>query len=319
MSALPTDALGGGALLGGLWASPQARDYRSPDAGRLERDNGGGNANLNDQVDKWPTPSADNFRTRGGDRADEKGLDQLVKQWPSPRAEDSESCGAHPNRSQPDSTGSAVSLWTTPTSRKGGPDDPADRQERGAGGSDLRQQIENWSTPRVQRGATQNDKGDPEKPRLTLEGEVKQFPTPSARDVKGANAKSYEERGGGKQGEQLPNALAHQNGEKGQLNPQWEAPLMGWPCFRFTDDQGTHWWDWTSPDPLPQGLAGEGEWFDFFPGYPAGQGPYQKPWEPPRTVPKGTIPFRRQRVEMVGNGVVPWCAAAAFMLLFEGL
>jgi hypothetical protein len=49
------------------------------------------------------------------------------------------------------------------------------------------------------------------------------WPTPAARDYRHPNAKSYAERGGGKKGEQLPNAVG------GPLNPTWVEWLMGWP------------------------------------------------------------------------------------------
>jgi len=79
------------------------------------------------------------------------------------------------------------------------------------------------------------------------------WPTPASRDYRSANAKPYSERGGGKKGEQLPNAVAHyptptatdaikrgnvsprpgamglSETARGQLNPTWVEWLMGWP------------------------------------------------------------------------------------------
>ncbi len=49
------------------------------------------------------------------------------------------------------------------------------------------------------------------------------WPTPASRDYRYPNAKPYSERGGGKKGEQLPNAIG------GALNPQWVEWLMGFP------------------------------------------------------------------------------------------
>jgi hypothetical protein len=49
------------------------------------------------------------------------------------------------------------------------------------------------------------------------------WPTPAHRDYRYPNAKSYEEPGGGKKGEQLPNAVG------GALSPTWVAWLMGYP------------------------------------------------------------------------------------------
>jgi len=59
---------------------------------------------------------------------------------------------------------------------------------------------------------------------LNLQTAVREsFLTPAARDYRSPNAKPYSERGGGKKGEQLPNAIG------GQLNPTWVEWLMGFP------------------------------------------------------------------------------------------
>lgn len=81
----------------------------------------------------------------------------------------------------------------------------------------------------------------------------------------------------------------------GQLNPDWVELLMGWPL------------GWTSLEPCA------GVW----PGWPMGMGPDQHPYEPPRTVPKGTIRDRSARLKMLGNGVVEQQAALAFLLLLQ--
>jgi hypothetical protein len=47
------------------------------------------------------------------------------------------------------------------------------------------------------------------------------LPTPASRDYRSPNSKPYAERGGGKKGEQLPNAVG------GSLNPTWVELLMG--------------------------------------------------------------------------------------------
>ena len=59
---------------------------------------------------------------------------------------------------------------------------------------------------------------------LNLQDAAKHWPTPAARSYRSPRyAKPYSERGGGKKGEQLPNAVG------GQLNPAWEELLMGFP------------------------------------------------------------------------------------------
>jgi hypothetical protein len=60
------------------------------------------------------------------------------------------------------------------------------------------------------------------KVQVGLEAAVKMYPIPAARDYRSPNKKPYSERGGGKKGEQLPNAIG------GPLNPPWVEWLMGW-------------------------------------------------------------------------------------------
>jgi hypothetical protein len=52
---------------------------------------------------------------------------------------------------------------------------------------------------------------------------ARKWPTPAARDYRFPNKKTFQERGGNKKGEQLPNAVG------GPLNPTWVEWLMGWP------------------------------------------------------------------------------------------
>ena len=66
---------------------------------------------------------------------------------------------------------------------------------------------------------------------LNLAQAARLWPTPAARDYRGANAKPFADRGGGKKGEQLPNAVRHapDTPAGGQLNPTWVEWLMGFP------------------------------------------------------------------------------------------
>src|SRR4029434_5502383 len=50
-------------------------------AGSQGRDGGD---NLQTTVDLWQTPATDSFRSRGGDRKDEMGLDQEARHWKTP-------------------------------------------------------------------------------------------------------------------------------------------------------------------------------------------------------------------------------------------
>jgi len=80
------------------------------------------------------------------------------------------------------------------------------------------------------------------------------WPTPAARDFRYPNAKSYSARGGGRKGEQLPNAVG------GPLNPPWVEWLMGWPVGwtdlkpletdRFQAWRRLHGFSWGASDGL---------------------------------------------------------------------
>lgn len=66
----------------------QSSDYKDP-AGRHS---------LVTEVSHWQTPATDSFRSRGGDRKDEMGLDQQARTWPTPRARDHKGSGTGTER-----------------------------------------------------------------------------------------------------------------------------------------------------------------------------------------------------------------------------
>lgn len=113
-----------------------------------------------------------------------------------------------------------------------------------------------WQTPRTVAGGYTRDNGDPEKERLSLEGEAAQWPTPAARDYKGANSEEHvTTNGSGRMHmDQLPNFVMHgshsahpvlpildgptslpsnpssaQRSPKRKLNPFFVEWLMHWP------------------------------------------------------------------------------------------
>ncbi len=83
---------------------------------------------------------------------------------------------------------------------------------------------------------------------------------------------------------------------------------------RRTQSDGTEWTEpgrsggWRAEscvgrgaDGLPARLDGAGWWR----GWPAGRGSLQHGWEPPRTVPPGSVSHRVARLRALGNAVVP--------------
>jgi len=67
------------------WASPQSRDYKGSRTGEAMYADRAGRP-LNEQaanlLDGWPTPQTDSFRSRGGARKHEMGLDQMARSIP---------------------------------------------------------------------------------------------------------------------------------------------------------------------------------------------------------------------------------------------
>lgn len=65
------------------WATPKALTG-GPNSNReawRERTGKTGGADLQEQIGHWQTPATDSFRSRGGDRKDEMGLDQDARSW----------------------------------------------------------------------------------------------------------------------------------------------------------------------------------------------------------------------------------------------
>ena len=67
-----------------MWPTATAHDGRRP--GSEEGSTQG--ANLKREAEQWQTPGTDSFRSRGGERVDEPGLDQQVRMWRSPTSRD---------------------------------------------------------------------------------------------------------------------------------------------------------------------------------------------------------------------------------------
>ncbi len=172
--------------------------------------------------------------------------------FPTPCTVDS---GSMFNRS--DSDGAALrptlgamarhNLWPTPTVT-GNYNRPGASKNAGMG---LATAARMWPTPtagEASRGRTTVTGGRSPGRTTSLTGQVnmKMWPTPAARDFRHPNAKSFEERGGGKKGEQLPNSVG------GPLNPTWVEWLMGWPL------------GWSAPvAPTESGASGTGRFHEW--------------------------------------------------------
>lgn len=188
------------------WPTPNTLDMLEPKTAKallkemqVTRPGRAAPGNLRDfvtQMDKWQTPGSDSFRSRGGSRKAEMGLDQQSRQWSTPHSHN-----AH-----------------------------------GAPGKGLSSR---------------------EGRRRDLVREAMVWPSPAARDMKGANSAAHVTRVGGggvKHMDQLANYAVHSRparrindgvksspqsrGAPRRLNPAFTAWLMGWP-----------WW-WTHSETI---------------------------------------------------------------------
>ena len=71
--------------------------------------------NLATTAAMWPTPQTDSFRSRGGDRKHEKGLDGMARDWPTPMANDG--CKPSAGNRRTAALTHASRMWMTPTAR----------------------------------------------------------------------------------------------------------------------------------------------------------------------------------------------------------
>lgn len=77
----------------------------------------GGGGEFAKQVTQWQTPATDSFRSRGGDRVDEQGLDQQARLWATPNAHDGRRPGSDATSTQGANLKRDAEAWQTPQSR----------------------------------------------------------------------------------------------------------------------------------------------------------------------------------------------------------
>lgn len=172
----------------------------------------------------WQTPGTDSFRGRGGDRKAEAGLDRQAREWGSPRASDGEK--GSPNQSfggGGEPLAAQAANWPTPDTqnhRDGRQRRKMDveAEKRGSRkGRSLHHEVEAWPTPTACSPNSLRGSGqDPEERKadgrtINLQGAACHWPTPAARDWRGANSEESQDRRNedSKRGQQLPNFIAH--------------------------------------------------------------------------------------------------------------
>ncbi len=250
----------------------------------------------------WPTPCAmepeknlEHFAAKRMRPYSERGggcgpnLATKVKMFPTPTVGDSKnSANATAVRNNPNSKHhngttlvDAVRMFPTPSvsaSRQGQNESDGRRGQTLTGAA----RGQRWPTPRNNTGPSQDDR------HLSLDGAVKRWPTPLARDWRSGKGSEESRR----KSKSLPEEI------RGLLNPDWEELLMGWPM------------GWTSMESL------DPEEFDRWPKDPSMW--LDGSWE--EGVPRIVEPYkgRNSRVEAIGNGQFPLAAATAWRILTGG-
>ena len=185
--ALATSASGSSSSGSGASArpTPQTRDHKGANQDEMfDGEIRKGAAPLNEEAviwqrKRWPTPNATD-----GDKAPNcfsRGLDNpsvpyLAKGWTASR-EPSASTRSMPRASDGEKGGPNQAFGA------GGVPLPA-QADRSTTGLALPAQATKWQTPRVSMGAYTRDNGDPDKERLSLDGQARRgkWPTPQAHD-----------------------------------------------------------------------------------------------------------------------------------------
>lgn len=168
----------------------------------------------------WQTPATDSVRSRGGDRVEERGLDQQARFWTTPTAHDGRretdnSSQQHANlktdaekwptpissEAEAQASGNRlcltdkVSTWPTPQGRDHRSGE-ASEETANKNSRPLNEAATSWPSPRVSRGAYTRDHGNPETERPTLEGKAENWQTPSASEhghtVRGGDRRTEE-------------------------------------------------------------------------------------------------------------------------------
>jgi len=182
-----------------------------------EADNRGSNAvnvpaSLGAAADEWQTPGTDSFRSRGGERKEEQGLDQQARTWPTPnvpnggRTMSEETVlakGATAQGKRQVDLGAMAQHWPTPNaSLMNDGESPenfqkrADRLEEKHGntngaGIPLPVAAASWPTPRADsKGGSRTPNGDPEKDGRILDQEALRYQLP----LPGETSNAYWER-----------------------------------------------------------------------------------------------------------------------------
>lgn len=214
------------------WPTPRTKTS-GQDSGSKQRTEQGANPGLLDAAKNWPTPKATEAgsNTRSPSGGPPQDLSVEARNWPTPRAEEREQ---ENSRDEYKALSKEVKDWPTPQARDFRSVTGRESEQRENAMQNLNVAANAWPTPRAgAHGTPGHDEKHP-----SVEGITKDWPTPAARDFRGANSEEHVEKAKGRAHmDQLPNFVAHAESS--------ESPETDWsdfPLFR--------------PDP-PTGSSGE--------------------------------------------------------------
>jgi hypothetical protein len=218
-----------------LWGTPKA----SQTMGKWGRTNGRIYLKLDGQAERfgatwdrneYPTPGADSFRSRSGDRKDEQGLDQMARgmtwdrnEYPTPSAtpygtsqNEGQVPHARPTAGTP-SLDTWAHTWATPTAHDGrrpGADLSSTQ------GGNLNRDAAQWPTPTRQDAKSDGNASQQRRNTLPLNAEAAVWPTPTAGDAKASGAAGYSTESGRHEGVTPTDAAVGQRGRRDRRTPK---------------------------------------------------------------------------------------------------
>lgn len=169
------------------WVSSLRADYSARrKSARATKDNGS-------SFSQWPTAKAmtGGANSKRDQRPGTGGpeLQEAAENWPTATARDWKDTGNLENVPENGLLGRVAANWATPQARDQMPPHTLERvaamKALGHGMRNLNDEAIMWSTPRIVAGSYTRDQGQVGAERLTLEGEAKQWQTPSVADTTG--------------------------------------------------------------------------------------------------------------------------------------
>lgn len=246
------------------WPTPNAQEYGAGASLQARREkyqekygNNGFGLTLNQKVQGWPSPRAEDSESAGNHPNATDSLTGATKDWPTPQAHDRTEHGPTltDGHRRPSDLSNVSQGWATPNVPNRGPEARQKKKKRGSGGEDLQTQANQWPTPNCPAPHdSEQTAGAGRHPRegygkMLQDVATRDWMTPQARDYKSGESPGSTEELYGKTSPPLshqvlrtpmPGEPSSSSGptSRPRLNPAFVCWLMGWP------------WFWTRAEPI---------------------------------------------------------------------